>query len=168
MPSPIAVHKWLPAGPQCRAVLTAISISLSPIAGAFAQSSAIRLWRDDASGADIRITADNQGILTGRIAAVRDSVDANGRPPRDEKNPDAQLRSRPILGLPMLTGMKATAANTWDGGEIYDARSGKTYRASMRLTHPDTLRVRGYVKLGVVKVGRTAVWVRVPETGQPR
>jgi uncharacterized protein (DUF2147 family) len=131
---------------------------------ALAQSSAVGLWRDSASGVDIRITPDASRTLTGRIAGIRDSVDASGRPPRDTKNPDVSLRARPILGLPMVTGMRADKSDTWDNGSIYDARSGKTYKASMRLTHRDTLKVRGYVQLGFVKLGRTAVWVRLVDS----
>lgn len=133
-----------------------------------AQQSAVALWRDEESAADIRITANAAGILTGRIAAIRDSVDANGQAPRDANNPDAALRSRAIIGLPMLTGMRAAGQDHWDNGAIYDARSGKTYKASMRLKHPDTLLVRGYVQLGFVKFGRTAVWVRIAESETAR
>jgi uncharacterized protein (DUF2147 family) len=128
-----------------------------------AQSPTIALWRDAESGVDIRMTREPSGRLTGRIAAIRDSVDEKGRPAQDAKNPEASLRARPILGLPMLSGMRAREANTWDDGSIYDARSGKTYKASMRLTHRDTLKVKGFVQLGFVTLGRTAVWGRLAD-----
>jgi len=163
--------RFTPWWPQSRTALGGLMapmvasalFAVTPLRLAHAQSSAISLWRDAESGVDVRITRDASGTLTGRIAAIRDSVDANGQPPRDTKNADASLRSRPIFGLPMLTGMRAESTTTWDKGAIYDARSGKTYKANMRLTHADTLKIKGYVQVGFVKIGRTVAWVRIAD-----
>jgi uncharacterized protein (DUF2147 family) len=62
---------------------------------------------------------------------------------RDSNNPDAARRDRPTLGLPILLGMKA-ASDRWEG-QVYNARDGKTYDASVRLTRPDVLEIEGCV-----------------------
>jgi uncharacterized protein (DUF2147 family) len=117
-------------------------------------------WLDAESGVRVAFSSEDGGALTGRIVWLRDPVDSTGAPARDARNPDPALRERPIIGLPMLVDMTADGDERWGGGTIYDARNGKTYRATLRLAHPDTLKVRGYVKVGFVKVGRTATWVR--------
>jgi uncharacterized protein (DUF2147 family) len=60
----------------------------------------------------------------------------------DNKNPDRNLKGRPILGMPILLGMVQTKANRWDG-QIYNSQDGNTYSASISLKNPDTLKVEG-------------------------
>jgi uncharacterized protein (DUF2147 family) len=76
----------------------------------------------------------------------------------DSKNPDAALRGRPTLGMPILLGMVQTKANLWSG-EIYNAEDGHTYSASISLADPNTLRVQGCF-LGFLCGGEN--WTRVP------
>jgi uncharacterized protein (DUF2147 family) len=118
-------------------------------------------WRDREAGVEVQFQIATDRTLLGRIAWVRDPLDSLGQPARDSRNPDATLRSRFIIGLPMLTGMRQDDATHWSEGRIYDARAGKTYRASMELVHPDTLRIKGFIQIGFFKPGRTATWVRV-------
>jgi uncharacterized protein (DUF2147 family) len=63
----------------------------------------------------------------------------------DINNGDPALRSRPIVGLPLLQGFKPDGDDTWDGGTIYDPEGGKTYKSKFRLKGPDTLEVDGCV-----------------------
>jgi uncharacterized protein (DUF2147 family) len=62
----------------------------------------------------------------------------------DKDNPDASKRTRPTLGIPILLGMKPSDPNKWEG-KIYNAENGKTYTASISLTSPDVLDVKGCV-----------------------
>lgn len=62
------------------------------------------------------------------------------RPAVDANNPDPALRSRSVIGLPILTGFSA-GDGQWDG-RIYDPRNGKTYR-SVLIREGRTLRVKG-------------------------
>ncbi len=62
---------------------------------------------------------------------------------RDSNNPDPAKRARPTLGLPILLGMKA-GSDRWEG-QVYNARDGKTYDASVRLISPDVLEIEGCV-----------------------
>lgn len=151
-----------PRARRRRAPVLLAALLLAPLGAATAQLDGT-VWHDEAAGATIRFAAEPGGTLVGRLVAVRDTADADGRPPRDANNPDPALRDRPVLGLPMLTGMRPEGETRWGGGTIYDPRNGKTYRATLTLAHPDTLQVRGYVKVGFVKLGRTSRWTRVAE-----
>jgi uncharacterized protein (DUF2147 family) len=48
---------------------------------------------------------------------------------------------------------------TWENGEIYDPKSGKTYSCVMKLESADKLSIRGY--MGISLIGRSEVWTRV-------
>jgi uncharacterized protein (DUF2147 family) len=74
----------------------------------------------------------------------------------DENNPDPAKRSRPIIGLPLLLGMKPASDGRWDG-DIYNPENGKTYTSRMWLKSDDTLRVEGCV-LGFLCGGQD--WTR--------
>jgi uncharacterized protein (DUF2147 family) len=96
----------------------------------------------------------------GKLVWGKDLVEADGKTPRkdrtDTKNSDPKLRSRPILGLVLLTNFTYDDGE-WSGGKIYDPKSGKTYSCIMKLKG-DKLEIRGYV--GVSMFGRTTVWTR--------
>lgn len=77
----------------------------------------------------------------------------------DRENPDATLRTRPILGLQMMEGFEYAGDGEWKSGRIYDPENGKTYKCKMRLIDDETLKVRGFI--GVSMLGRTSVWTRV-------
>jgi uncharacterized protein (DUF2147 family) len=64
------------------------------------------------------------------------------KPGADNNNPDPSKRGRPMLGLPLLTGMQPTQPNLWEG-EIYNPQDGKMYTARISLTSPDTLKLQG-------------------------
>ncbi len=86
--------------------------------------------------------------------------DAQGLPLVDVKNVDPKLRSRPLLGLVVLYGLRRTADNEWEDGKIYNPDDGVDYDASMSIAGDNTLRVRAYVLLPLL--GHTLVWTRVP------
>lgn len=76
----------------------------------------------------------------------------------DRENPDAGLRSRPILGLRLMHGFHYAGDGYWTDGRIYDPESGKTYKCKMWFTKDGALKVRGYI--GFALFGRTTVWTR--------
>lgn len=76
---------------------------------------------------------------------------------KDVKNPDARLRSRHLQGLEILTNF-VKKGKTYEDGQIYDPKSGKTYSCKMT-PKGDKLEVRGF--LGVSILGRTEVFTRV-------
>ena len=82
-----------------------------------------------------------------------------GQPKRDAKNPDPAHQHDPIVGLALLKDFTWDGSGAWSGGTIYDPESGKTYKATMKLTDEKTLDVRGYI--GVPAFGRSTTWTRV-------
>ena len=65
----------------------------------------------------------------------------------DVHNPDPKLRERPILGLPLIRDFHAAGPGRWEGGKIYDPRSGKTYNSKMALEPDGTLKVDGCIAI---------------------
>ncbi|MFZ4862339.1 DUF2147 domain-containing protein [Sphingobacterium sp. Mn56C] len=77
---------------------------------------------------------------------------------KDEKNPDEALRSRHIQGLEILKNFSKKGKG-YEGGEIYDPKSGKTYSCKMTLKGDDLLDIRGFI--GISLLGRTETWKRI-------
>lgn len=77
---------------------------------------------------------------------------------KDEKNPDAALKSRTLKGTVILKDM-VYADGMWKNGTIYDPESGNTYKATIRLKPNGDLTLRGYI--GVPALGRNSTWTRV-------
>jgi uncharacterized protein (DUF2147 family) len=62
---------------------------------------------------------------------------------KDLNNPNKTLRSRTILGMNILTGF-TEAGNEWKG-QIYDPKSGKTYRSVVYKGKSGNLVVKGCI-----------------------
>lgn len=114
---------------------------------------------------DARIQIENRnGTYFGKIVWLKNPIDdETGKPKLDKKNPDVKLRSRPIMGLDILTGFKFDGSDEWESGTIYDPKSGNTYSCYMTFTDKtkNTLKVRGYI--GISLIGRTTYWTRVTQ-----
>jgi len=78
-------------------------------------------------------------------------------PRKDINNPTKSLQNRNILGLEFLTKFTYDDG-VYNGGEIYDPETGKTYSCKMSLDG-SKLKVRGY--LGISLFGRTEYFERV-------
>jgi uncharacterized protein (DUF2147 family) len=74
-------------------------------------------------------------------------------PKNDEKNADASMRGRPLVGAQILSGFSADGT----GGKIYAPERGRMVPAKLVLTNPDTLEIR--VAAGMIK--KTVAWSRV-------
>ena len=77
-----------------------------------------------------------------------------GADQRDVNNKDPKLRSRKLLGMAVLTGFREED-DLWRG-EIYDPKSGKTYRSVIRRLSGDRLEVKGCISIFC----QTQVWTR--------
>ncbi|HEY9343127.1 MAG TPA: DUF2147 domain-containing protein [Hanamia sp.] len=77
-----------------------------------------------------------------------DDTDDTTRPMnerRDEKNPNRALRNQKILGMQVMHGLVYNKKNAvWENGKIYDATSGRTWSATLRIMKNRYLKVRGY------------------------
>lgn len=83
----------------------------------------------------------------------------NGVQKFDSNNPNKEKQKNTIAGLVILTGFKFDGDDEWEGGDIYDPESGKTYSCYLYLKDRNTLKVRGYI--GISLLGRTETWTRV-------
>ena len=130
---------------------------LMPFAAAFAQD-VVGQWKLEDGSAIVEVYK-NGDVYNGKIVWLQNPTEADGSPAVDDKNPDASLRTRQVLGLNMLSGLKSKGGNEFGGGSIYDPGNGKTYNCSMKV-EGDILKVRGSLdKRGLL--GRTMDWFRV-------
>ncbi len=67
-------------------------------------------------------------------------------------------KGKPIEGLVIMKNLEKDG-DEYDGGEITDPTSGKTYSCYISLEEKNKLKVRGY--LGFALLGRTQYWIRV-------
>lgn len=88
-------------------------------------------------------------------AVVRVLVHGLNVPRTDVHNPDKALRSRSLIGLPVLTGFTRDGA-VWTGGRAYDAKTGRSYKARLAPNPDGSLTVTGCI-LFICKSQR---WVR--------
>lgn len=94
----------------------------------------------------------------GKISWLKAPKDEKGNVKTDLKNPDAALRSKPILGMEMLRDFIYDDGK-WTDGKIYDPKSGKTYSCNMNIKSNGELNMRGYI--GISIIGRSETWKRV-------
>jgi uncharacterized protein (DUF2147 family) len=100
------------------------------------------IWLTQAGDAKVRVSKCGGGIC-GVVVWLRDPIDpATGKPQVDDKNHNPSLARRPMIGLPLFSGMRPTGPNAWSG-EIYNADDGNTYASNVSVTGPDTLKVEG-------------------------
>lgn len=136
-------------------VLTVIGVMLAASA-AFAQD-VIGKWKLDDGTAIVEVYKSGDAY-NGKIVWLEEPTDTDGTPAKDNNNPDPALRTRELIGLNMLSGLKKTAQNEYSGGKIYDPGNGKTYNCSMKV-EGNVLKVRGSLdKRGLI--GRTMDWFR--------
>lgn len=106
-----------------------------------------------------------RGPVCGSVVGLNDpkGPDGAGVPPEqatDFRNVDPALRTRKVIGMPLIYDFKKTAEpNVFEEGSIYNGENGKTYKANIALQPDGTLRLRGYV--GSPMFGETQIWTRV-------
>jgi uncharacterized protein (DUF2147 family) len=128
----------------------------APSARAQSASEPTGVWLTQAGDARVKISKCSGGIC-GVIVWLRDPINpATGKPQVDDKNPNPALARRPMIGLPLFSGMRPSGPNRWSG-QIYNADDGNSYASSVSVTGADTLRVEGCV--GALCGGES--WARV-------
>jgi len=91
---------------------------------------------------EFRLCAEDTKTLCGRILWLWEENDASGQPRTDRHNPDSGLRSRSLIGIDIVRGLRETASATWSGGELYNPDDGRTYTGEIRVKR-GTLELRG-------------------------
>ena len=105
-------------------------------------------WITEAGDGNVEIY-ENNGKVFGKIVWLKKGADT-----KDTHNPDAKLRDRKLIGVNLLSGL-TKKGDKYEGGKIYDPKSGKTYKCAIWLDGKE-LKVRGI--LGVFH--STQTWKR--------
>ena len=134
------------------------------------QSGVMGTWLTQSGVAEVKIApcADPKtGAICGTVVGLINPKGPNGNvvapeTVTDYRNPDPALRSRKMLGMPLIWGFKTGSdANTFEDGKIYNGENGKIYSANISLQPDGKLRLRGYV--GSPMFGETQVWTRISQ-----
>ncbi len=115
------------------------------------------LWDTPDHEAVIEIYSCDENEFCGRFYWLKDDDAVN--PSRDDKNPDSELRKRPLCGLTFLGGFSDEGNGMYGSGWVYSPRHGSTYSASIRLVDAQTLEMTGYMFLPFL--GKSQRWHRL-------
>ena len=145
--------------PPMRRGLLAALLGLPWAAWAAAAPDAILgSWLTDDGASKVEVTAakaaDGSTVYNGRVVWLKEPI-RDGQPLQDRNNDDAALRSRPILGLVVLSGFKAGGGG-YGGGTVYSPRAGKAYPAELAIGADGRLVLK--VKAGLLT--KTDYWTR--------
>jgi uncharacterized protein (DUF2147 family) len=119
-------------------------------------NSVLGTWVKDDKTGRIEIYQSGNTYL-GKLLWGKYMFDEKGIPRKDTRNPNTALRNREWQNMVMLTGFQYKNGQ-WEGGEVYDPTTGKSYQANMKVRH-GRLEIRGYV--GISLLGKTIYWDRV-------
>jgi uncharacterized protein (DUF2147 family) len=133
----------LPISARVAGGLVLMSLALAGSAHAAAADGIVGTWLTPEQ--DSKITIEPCGdAYCGHISWLKAPLDDKGQPKVDINNKKDELKSRPILGMPMISGLKPNADGGWEDGTIYNPRDGATY-ASKASLDGDVLKVKGCV-----------------------
>jgi len=115
-------------------------------------------WLNQEATGKITLYKEN-GKYFGKLVWLRTPLDSITRLPRtDKENPDAKLKTLPLIGLVNMKNFSFDGTDEWSGGTIYDPKNGKTYKCYIQFESQNKLKVRGYV--GVSLLGRNTYWTK--------
>lgn len=144
-------------------VLLALAAFCGSAAAATDGSAIVGTWATDDGSSHIAIAAAGDRY-DGRVVWLQEprfaSNDADGmagQPKVDRKNPDAALRTRPVMGLTVLSGLRYGGDNAWEGGTLYAPATGKSFPCKASLASDGTLKLA----VGGSVFGRTVTWTRI-------
>jgi uncharacterized protein (DUF2147 family) len=132
------------------ALAIAATVVLPGRSSAQTAEDAFGVWRHPENGSHVEMYKCGANLCA-KIVKV---VDAQKT---DDKNPDAARRSRPVVGLVIMSGAKKTAANSW-AGSIYNRADGGTYSGTITVKSRDALDLAGCTAVILCK---TLTWTRV-------
>jgi uncharacterized protein (DUF2147 family) len=137
------------------AVLLLLFFFSSFVAKAQSENAILGVWYNTEKTAQVEIAKKGSAFI-GKIVWLKDP-NPGGKPAVDKDNPNPKLKSRPLMGLNLLEGLKFSSG-IWEDGTIYDPKSGKTYSCQVKLKSSDVLEVKGYI--GFSLIGRTVEWTK--------
>lgn len=151
-----------------RTLVATVALCVGSTAASAQQGSVMGTWLTASGVAQVRLGPCPDvasGPLCGFIVGLINPKGPDGQVvapdvATDYRNENPSLRSRKVIGMPLIWGFKKTAdPNTFEDGKIYNGENGKTYNANISLQPDGKLRLRGYV--GTPMFGETQLWTRV-------
>lgn len=142
-----ASSRLAPALPKITAglmIVAAIGFGAAQDAHAQARSDISGRWATQGFGSivEFRPCAGAAETMCGRIVWLWEPNDAEGQPRTDRRNPDRALRSRSLVGVEILRGLRETTPGVWSEGSVYNPDDGRTYTGMIRLRN-GALELRG-------------------------
>ena len=140
--------RWMPSRLMVGSLgmlVAALALLLdAPAARAQARGDVSGIWLTQAGDARVRVSKCG-GNICGVVIWLKTPIDpATGKPAVDDKNANPSLARRPIIGLPLFSGMQPSGPDKWSG-QIYNADDGGTYASNISVAGPNSLRVEGCV-----------------------
>jgi uncharacterized protein (DUF2147 family) len=132
------------------ALVIAATVTLPGVSYAQTAEDAFGVWRHPENGSHVEMYKCGQNLCA-KIVKVVDPQKT------DDKNPDASRRSRPVVGLVIMSGAKKTDAKSW-AGSIYNRTDGGTYSGTVTVRSKDALDLAGCTAIILCK---TLTWTRV-------
>ncbi|HYD07248.1 MAG TPA: DUF2147 domain-containing protein [Reyranella sp.] len=151
-----------------RYLLVLASMILFASSASAQQSRVMGVWLTESGVAQVKLEpcADpKNGPLCGVIVGLINPKGPDGKVvapevATDYRNEKAELRSRKVIGMPLIWGFKKTNnPDVFEEGQIYNGEDGKTYSANISLEADGRLKLRGYS--GTPLFGKTQYWTRV-------
>ena len=151
-----------------KAILATLLFSLAASAASAQQGTVMGTWLSESGVAQIRIGPcpdATAGPICGFVVGLinpkgPDGIAVAPDAATDYRNENPSLRTRKVIGMPLIWGFKKTAeANSFEDGKVYNGEDGKTYSANISLQPDGRLRLRGFV--GTPMFGKTQFWTRV-------
>lgn len=146
---------------KCLAFIFLINFGINQSTGTVAKCDQIcGKWMSSEKNLEVLVYHDTDNSYKAKIIWFRDDPSKPMGEWADKNNPDPLLRTRKILGMNVLRGLKYdTDGNSWEGGMIYDAQHGREWNASAFINKEGLLKVKGYWHFKLF--GRTMTFKRV-------
>ena len=135
-------------------LLLLCTLALAAHAADKSEDTILGVWLTDQKDSKIEV-ARHGASYAGKIVWLQEPQ-RDGKPVVDAKNEDASLRSRPILGIEILSGFAYASDSAWKSGMVYSPRTGKTYPAEIKLGKDGRLDIK--VKDGMFS--KHVIWTR--------
>ena len=89
----------------------------------------------------VKVVSCGANLVCANVIRLQEPNNGDGTPKLDLKNKNPSMRSRHLIGMPVIEGMAASGPNTWKG-QIYSSDDGDYYRAYATV-EGDHLSVKG-------------------------
>ena len=108
-------------------------------------------WWTEKKDGRIRFSKYRNGTYTGVLTWSK-------KPRPDTENDNPKLRSRSVVGIILMWGLRYDADGEFEDGDVYNPEDGNTYRFEAKVLDASTLKIRGYMGLSIL--GQSQIWKR--------